>query len=94
MPKATDNNQSRIVSALRQAGATVTTLHEVGRGCPDLLVGFRGRNYLMEIKDGRKVPSRRRLTETQIIWHAHWRGQVDIVNSVEEALDLINIDGT
>lgn len=45
MAKRTDGNQAEIVRALRSAGATVQTLHTVGKGCPDLVVGFRGNNY-------------------------------------------------
>ena len=37
-----DQNQSEIVSALRDFGATVTSLHRVGEGVPDLLVSFLG----------------------------------------------------
>ena len=48
MPKSVDANQPEIVAALRAAGATVQHLHEVGQGCPDILAGFRGRNYLID----------------------------------------------
>jgi hypothetical protein len=41
-PKRTDENQARIVAALRKAGVTVTCTHEVGRGYPDLACGARG----------------------------------------------------
>lgn len=50
MPKRVDANQRSIVADLRAIGATVEDLHEVGDGCPDIAVGFRGQNYLFEIK--------------------------------------------
>jgi len=84
-----DANQTAIVSALRQAGCTVQSLAAVGKGCADLLVGFRGVNYLLEIKDGTLPPSRRHLTDDQIDWHSRWRGSVRIANSVSEALHLV-----
>jgi hypothetical protein len=84
-----DANQPEIVQALRKAGATVQTLAMVGAGCPDLLVGFQGRNLLMEVKDGRLPPSRRRLTTDEQNWCVAWRGQVAIVKSVDDALKLI-----
>ena len=75
------------VKALRAAGATVQHLHTVGHGCPDILVGIRGcENYLLEIKDGAKPPSKRRLTKDEARWHRRWRGQVDVVKDVDEAL--------
>ncbi len=35
---------------LRQAMAEVEHLHMVGKGCPDILVGYKGKNVLLEIK--------------------------------------------
>jgi len=61
-----DANQPAIIAALRSIGATVQPLHAVGGGCPDLLVGLRGRNILMEVKDGARPPSERRLTADQV----------------------------
>jgi Holliday junction resolvase len=81
-----DENQREIVSALRSAGATVQLLHAVGQGCPDLLVGFRQKNLLIEVKDGLKPPSARKLTVDQVEWHGGWKGQVCVVDSVESAL--------
>ena len=86
-----DANQSDIVEALRVVGCTVQPLHAVGQGVPDLLVGFRGQNLLIEVKDGSKPPSRRRKTEDQVIWHDAWRGQVAVVRNVQEALEAVGI---
>lgn len=85
----TDRNHREIVAALHKAGCSVQSLASVGRGTPDLLIGRAGRNYLMEVKDGTKPPSARRLTEDQKIWHAGWRGQVVIVETVADALQAI-----
>ena len=86
---AVDANQAAIVGALRAYGASVQPLHSVGQGCPDLLVAHRGVNYLIEVKDGDKVPSARQLTEPQKVWHSCWRGQVAIANNRTEALEII-----
>jgi len=87
--KKVDSNQTRVVKALRELGATVQHLHAVGRGCPDLLVGYKGSNYLLEVKDGEKSESARKLTPDQVIWHYDWRGQVAIVTSPKDAIDKI-----
>lgn len=84
-----DANQPGIVKALRGVGATVQHLHKVGEGCPDILVGYRGVNTLIEIKDGSKPPSARKLTKPQVKWHAEWKGQVCVVTSVDEALQVV-----
>lgn len=84
-----DANQPEIVKALRSVGATVEHLHAVGKGCPDISVGWRGVNYFLEIKDGAKPPSKRELTPAQKDWHAGWKGQVAVVCNVDEALAAI-----
>ena len=86
-----DANHNEIVEALRAIGATVQSLATVGDGCPDILVGYQGADYLMEIKDGSKAPSKRRLTPDQIIWRQRWRGHVHIVNCVEDAYHAIGL---
>ncbi|CAB4132251.1 hypothetical protein UFOVP259_3 [uncultured Caudovirales phage] len=85
----TDKNQTEVVNALRQVGASVQSLAAIGKGCPDLLVGYRGINYLMEVKDGEKPPSARELTIDQIDWHNVWRGSVHVVKSTDEALLIL-----
>jgi len=85
-----DRNQAEIAAALRNAGATVQSLAAVGDGVPDLLVGFRRATYLLEVKDGKKPPSARELTECQINWHASWfGGPCVVVTSAAEALAAI-----
>jgi hypothetical protein len=86
-----DANQRQVVAALRDAGATVQLLHAVGEGCPDLLVGYRGGNFLIEVKDGQKPPSAQKLTPQQEIWHRDWRGHRVVVNSPEAALAAIGV---
>ncbi len=85
-----DANQPEIVQALRDCGAIVKHTHTIGKGFPDLIVGYRGVNYLLEVKDGSKPPSARKLTDDEQRWHDEWRGQVVVVNSVEEAISVIN----
>lgn len=84
-----DDNHADVVSALRRAGCSVQSLASLGRGVPDLLVGVAGQNRLFEVKDGAKVPSKQRLTEDEIEWHATWRGNVVTVTSADEALQVV-----
>ena len=87
-----DANQEQIVSALRAAGATVQSLAGVGVGVPDLLVGHQGKTVLLEVKDGSKPPSARRLTEDQLKWHGAWRGgPLAIVDGVDAALRVLGM---
>lgn len=84
-----DRNQPDIVKALRYAGATVQPIHTIGKGCPDLLVGFRGENYILEIKDGSKPPSQRELTDDEKKWIENWKGKARVVSTIDEALDAV-----
>ena len=86
-----DENQSDIVKALRKAGYSVAITSGLGEGFPDLLVGARGKNYLLEIKDGSKPPSAQKLTADQVKWHRIWSGHVAVIDSVESALKEIGI---
>ena len=82
--KKVDLNQADIVAALRRAGCTVELLHEVGKGCPDLLVGKGGRNYLVECKT-----EHGKLNPRQCEWHESWRGHVCVVTNTDEALKAV-----
>ena len=86
-----DENHSGIVTALRQAGCMVISLAAVGNGVPDLLVSRNGVNTLLEVKDGTKSPSKRKLTEDQREFFATWKGAAFVVKSVDEALLAVNV---
>lgn len=79
-----DANQSIIVEALKAAGATVQSLADVGNGCPDLACGFRGQNYLLEVK-----AAKGNLNSLELSWHDNWNGAVTVVRTVDEALEAI-----
>jgi hypothetical protein len=67
-------------------------LAAVGQGVPDLLVGYQGKNILVEVKDGNKTPSRRKLTDDQVKWHDNWNGgAVAVVDSVYAAWAALGI---
>ena len=79
-----DANQTQIVSALRAAGAYVWII-----GLPvDLLVGYRGHTFLVEIKSTTKG----RLTALQTDFFDNWGGSTLCrVDSPEAALRMIGI---
>lgn len=84
-----DANQSEIVSTLRAIGVHVTDLSGAGNGVPDLCCMWRGQTYWLEVKDGSKPPSRRKLTVEQVRFHDGARQvgvKVHVVTTVDEAL--------
>ena len=84
-----DINQPKIVDQLRQCGISVQVLSAVGKGCPDLLCGVGGRNFLLELKNPDQPPSKQALTAEEAIWHNEWKGKVAIVRDIDEALAAI-----
>lgn len=75
-----DVNEPEIVTALERVGAMV-----LRQTHPDLVVGFRGANFLLEVKGTRP----QRLQPEQIRLRASWPGQYTIVASVDDALRAI-----
>lgn len=89
MAKRIDLNHKSIVEGLRDIGASVLSLAPLGKGAPDIAVGYRGSNTFMEIKNPLMPPSKRRLTDAELEWHAAWNGQVTVITSLEDALRVI-----
>lgn len=78
-----DANQDEIVKGLRAIGATVTIMDKP----LDLLVGYRARNFLIECKQpGKAIKG---LTPFQKEFLASWKGQVRVVETVDEAIKLV-----
>ena len=81
MPRAlirkVDDNHAEIVSALRRLGYSVQSTATIGKGFPDICFAKGNREYawIAEIKDGSKVPSKRKLTPDEVKFHAACAGR-------------------
>jgi hypothetical protein len=86
-----DANQLATIKEFQRAmpDATVFDASACGEGFPDLVVGWRGRNYLFEVKNPDVRPSDRKLTEPQVAFHGSWQGQVHVVHSAAEMLAIM-----
>lgn len=83
--KSVDKNQAEIVEALRAIGCDVVVI-----GKPvDLLVGYTAThgvyNLLLEVKR----PGEKPRTDEQKKFLRTWKGQVRVVQSAQEAIDLV-----
>jgi Holliday junction resolvase len=87
--KKVDENQAELVGQLRQIGCSVFPTHTIGKGFPDIVVGYRGVNYLFEIKDGKKSASRKKLTPDEVDFHRTWAGRVWIIENLDQALKIL-----
>lgn len=85
-----DSNHKEVVAMFRELGATVLDTAQLGSGAPDIIVGYNGKNVLVEIKDGSLPPSKRKLTEDEMQFHAMWKGHIVVINDLKEVIELIN----
>jgi len=83
-----DANHKKIVASLRKVGYSVLNTHQL-KNAFDILVGHKGRNYAFEIKDGDKPPSARKLTEGEQKFYDTWNGQIDVIYTAEQAIEII-----
>jgi Holliday junction resolvase len=88
-----DANQKKIVSHLRDIGCTVLVTSQLGKGAPDIIVGYKGKNYLIEIKDGEKRLSQQKLTPDEIKFQSEWKGAYFVINNLNDLKDIILQDG-
>jgi hypothetical protein len=87
--KRIDDNQNLIVKQLRQLGYSVYITSMVGKGFPDLVIGRRNKNYLVELKDGSKPLSAQKLTPAEVDFINHWQGEVIVANDLDGILNQI-----
>ncbi len=87
-----DSNHGAIVNELRSLKLSVTSLAKVADGCPDIAVGYAGVNLLFEIKvlEGKKDPKAAALTTEEVKWHQSWLGQVAIVTSSRQVVEVMD----
>lgn len=89
--KRVDANHAAIREALRKAGWTVEDTSRVGGGFADLLIGKHGRLLMVEVKDGTKPPSARKLTPDEQAFAERWKAAgvpVVVIENIEQALAL------
>lgn len=87
-----DANHGDVVAALLGAGCSVQSLASVGAGCPDLLVWspFAKCLVLMEVKNPERH-SGQRSDEAQRKFRKVWKGDVAVVETVEQALSATGL---
>jgi len=88
----TDSNHQDIVKSLRDIGCTVLNTHQL-KNAFDILVGYRGNLFIVEIKDGDKPKSARKLTEGEEKCKRDFERvgvSYNVIESVEEAIKLVS----
>jgi len=88
-----DSNQKEIVTALRRVGAVVL-ITSMLKNAFDILVGYKGKLYIVEIKDGKKPSSQRKLTEGELKCKNMFESvgvKYNVITTIDEAFKMIGL---
>lgn len=80
-----DANHNETADYLLGLGWSVCDLSALGGGVPDLLVGRPGYACFVEVKDGSKSPSKRKLTDDQVRFRKSWTGPYIVATGPQDA---------
>lgn len=83
-----DANHTQIVNLFKKLGWSVLDIAQL-KNCCDIFVSKRHTTIAIEIKDGEKTPSQRKLTPGELKFKDEWMGLYEIVICEE---DVININ--
>jgi Holliday junction resolvase len=90
--KRTDRNHAEILRAFRDFGCSVVDTSALGEGFPDAVIGINGETGLVEIKDGSKHASKRKLTPSQVKFIRSWKGgPYVIITSIDSAVEFARL---
>jgi hypothetical protein len=84
----TDDNQPEVVKEFRRLGWCVLIISQL-KNCCDIMVSKGGVTIAVEIKDGSKPPSARKLSKGEQEFKDNWLGRWELVESID---DVININ--
>lgn len=89
-----DDNQRDITQTLRQLNISVAITSKLGDGFPDLVLGYDGHNYLIELKDFKKPKSQKKLTDCEAQFLRVWQGQYAVCETLSDILKAIGYVAT
>ena len=80
-----DKNHNAIVVTLQKLGASVMDISTLGHGRPDIVIGFKGKNYLAEIKD-----EKGKLNDDQVLFSKFWLGsKIEVLRTSQDCVKLL-----
>jgi len=82
-----DANQPEIVECFRSLGWYVLIISQL-KNCCDIMVSKGGQTIAIEIKDGSKPPSARKLSTGEQKFKGEWLGRWELIESVNDVIKL------
>ncbi len=83
-----DTNHNELVNHFREFGLSVLIIADLANCC-DIVIALHGRTIMIEIKDGKKPPSARKLTSGEIAFKESWKGCWRLCESIKDADKII-----
>jgi len=84
----TDANQTEIIKHFNDSACSVLNISSL-KNCCDIIVSKHGRSIFVEIKDGKKPKSQRKLTDGEIKFKEETQGAWRLVESEKDADKVI-----
>jgi len=78
-----DANHADVAGWFRDLGCSVFDTSALGGGFPDLVVGVKGLNFMVEVKTAHG-----KLTKDQRDLFAVWRGKIHVVSTMDDCISL------
>lgn len=82
-----DANHTEIVAAFRKLQWYVFDVSQL-KNCCDLMCSKNGFTAAVEVKDGDKPPSQRKLTKGEQEFKDNWKGEWRLIESVDDVIKL------
>lgn len=92
MPRRVDANHWSVVATFKRLGWFVVSTADMGSGFPDLFVAKSGVMRQIEVKDGAKPPSKRKLTPDEVVYHRDLAAVGCPVLIIESDQQVVEID--
>lgn len=83
----TDDNQKEVVALFRKLGWCVLIVSQL-KNCCDIIVSKDGVTIAIEIKDGKKPPSARKLSKGELDFKNEWLGEWRLVETESDVLEI------
>ena len=82
-----DDNQKQVVALFRKLGWYVLIISQL-KNCCDIIVSKNNITIAIEIKDGKKAASARKLSEGELKFESEWKGLYELVICDEDVIEV------
>lgn len=82
-----DDNHNEVIKAFNSLGWSDLDISQL-KNCCDAFISKSGVTVAIEIKDGSKPPSQRKLTPGEVKFKNRWKGKYEIIQSIDDVLTL------